>query len=46
MKIYTVGFKDNYAYSTEKDKKRGVDEDLYTVMLSIGENYDNGYPQG
>ena len=22
MKIYTAGFKDNYAYSTEKDKKR------------------------
>ena len=49
MKIYTAGFKDNYAYSTEKDKKRtreklgkreGVDGELYAVMLSIEENYD------
>lgn len=46
MKIYTAGFKDNYAYSTEKDKKRivgkreGIDGELYAVMLSIGENYD------
>lgn len=27
-------------------KREGVDEDLYAVMLSIGENYDKGYPQG
>nr|DAE83057.1 MAG TPA: hypothetical protein [Caudoviricetes sp.] len=49
MKIYTAGFKDNYAYSTEKDKKRTrerigkrecIDGELYAVMLSIGENYD------
>jgi hypothetical protein len=49
MKIYTAGFKDNYVYSTEKNKKRtrekigkrdGVDGELYAVMLSIGENYD------
>lgn len=49
MKIYVAGFKNNYTYSTEKDKKRtkaivgkreGIDGELYATMLSIGENYD------